>query len=240
MNRSIGVLFLILLFAITPTLCSAQNQYGLSWGVSVGDEFQYRIDFTRISFSAENISLTTVLLVTVEELDDLSSYLNPEVYPPRAIVNVTYANGTGIGFFDQWSLIDHLFFIYPVGNWSLYQYVAENWEPSNPLPSVSYAHKFEEDSNSWSLSFEYFDTMDVISNTFHFSKSDGAITTANLHELTQSSRNGTTISIRTYQFTRLNPAITIPILISSAAIILEVIVVIEIVRRYRRRNVVGE
>ncbi|MFW9847953.1 MAG: hypothetical protein ACFFF4_02370 [Candidatus Thorarchaeota archaeon] len=240
MHRKSGFFIIAIIFLMAPMLVSGQNVYGLSWGVSVDDEFQYRVDYTGVHFTGDNVSLGDNLLITVDELPNLGFISYFETFPPVAVVNVTYVNGTPIGDHDQWSLIDHLFFICPVGNWSYYQYIFETVEVPDPAVNAYVNRGYSEDSITWSFTIDYRDAMTKLNNTYRFSKSDGVMVSATLYSISTNFRDDTILSIRTYQISRIDSTISLPILVSSAAIIVEVIVVIEIVRRYRGRKVVGD
>ncbi|MHA2423383.1 MAG: hypothetical protein ACXAEF_01235 [Candidatus Thorarchaeota archaeon] len=240
MYRRAGIILFTLIVFMFPLSSTAQTTYGLDWGVSVDDEFQYRVDFTRTGYNEEDFSLSGFLLATVIEIPDLSQYSSDEDFPPHIMANVTYLNGTGIGYYDFWIVISHLFMIFPIGNCSHYQHVAENWEPTNPLYNTYFGVRYAEEWYYWSLTYEYSNPSGITNNTYRFSKSDGTLLSATLHTTNLYSRNGSIMGFRTFQFSRVDTVFSIPVIVSSVIIIVEIIIVVEIVRRYRGRKVVAD
>ncbi len=238
MNKRI---FTLIALAIlwSPVFVSAQDTYGFSWGVSVGDAIPYAIEIT--TNRTDNVIDTYAedVIVTVEYLEDLSEYQSHESFPPAAQTNITYANGTEIGFTDP--VIGSIFsiLIFPIGNWTHYKYLTENVIiPDN----TSFVTEFFEDLSAWSLHFDLSSGVSNVQNaTYQFSKVDGALNSFTSYSYVEFGiRNDFVVSQTTT--TKISRTATVwffpTFTISAIAIIAEVIIVIEIFRRYRGRNAV--
>ncbi len=240
MSRRVQFILIIMVLFTSPILASAQNPYGLVWGVSVGDEFHYQVDFVVNSTNNPPQSISEELIATVEEINDLSDYTNPDYFPAPAQINVTYANRTELTYEDLIYSVTQQILILPIGNWTHYNYVFEISEPTQPDQTSVTVY---EDWITWSVESASWSELYMYNYTFHISKSDGVLNSLSMNLVNQYIEEGEVLFRHEtiVQLTRLglDTSILIPT-ISAVVVIVEIIVVIEIVRRYKGRKMSEE
>jgi len=237
--RGSHVVFVVsLILLISPTLVSAQDTYGFSWGVSIGDRINYTVDVTSSGYYSYPLSLNEEVILTIEDLPDLTEYTYYQSFPSPAHTNLTYVNGTEIGMDNPLYSYSYSIIVFPIGNWTHYRYLIESMGEIQPGYGV---YRFYEDFSSWSLDFDMNMGSTTQNITYQFSKEDGALiqlSSYNYYEYMLP--NGTLLTdTLTTEISRISPIVLGPVAtLSVVAVIVEVIIVLELVRRYRGRNVV--
>lgn len=109
MKQQVRVVCVLLLLVNLLAKISAYGNYGLEWGVQVGDRFSYMLEG---HLAGESFS--EPVYVEVNGLPDLNEPFSPYIVFPVAITSFHWANGSSLGMVDYASS----FLIVPIGNWT--------------------------------------------------------------------------------------------------------------------------
>ena len=98
-----------MVFSLVLPIAVVCGNCGLTWGVNVGDRFNYTLQG---QFGGE--SFAEDVYVRVDALPNLDEPFDPDLVFPVAIASFYWANGTTFGLVDY----STSFLIVPIGNWT--------------------------------------------------------------------------------------------------------------------------
>ncbi|MFW9921194.1 MAG: hypothetical protein ACFFED_16445 [Candidatus Thorarchaeota archaeon] len=235
-HKNSSAIFISVILFLGPVFVSAQSTYGFSWGVSIGDQIHYSILIVLEGSDSPTRTFSEDVVLTIEDLADLTEYSSYAGFPPPAQANTTYVNGTQIGLDDPIFQYSFTIIVFPIGNWTHYRYLTEGMDISD---DDSMVYEFSEDLSSWSLDFDISYSNDYRNTTYQFSKTDGALLSLLSYYYHEIAIENETLFTQTdtVEITRTNFGVLGPIsTLSAIAIIVEIIIVVELFRRYKGRN----
>ena len=176
MNKTlVSILIVFCLIGLLPTLGSAATNQGLEWGVEVGDRFDYHVrqnDYSQPAYSFEfDCYFVVESLPTIQ--DNISEIIHPIIFNVTPDANLYFANGTAANLWK--SAFPQM--IVPVGNWSLWSVLLEDYAANTSLFHYD-SINISETATSWTwiASSQFAETNQVSrEETATFRKSDGVL-----------------------------------------------------------------
>ena len=208
------------MFLLPTGRVQAVENHNLSWGVEVGDRFDYHF---AIRYSASSSNRDYYYYVEVDSLPTIPINVTDNPIITSSVANefntyfsFYFLNDTEItNLIVQWSA-------YPKGNWSLIQ------ELSLTALNVTEdeADIFDTDTE-WGMTMSIDESLGVHTDTVRYSKSDGAL---NLLEMNWQYYDGT---YRIFRTTRSTGSTVIPFLIGIGVATLAIILVLVVIIKKR-------
>ncbi|MCF2138106.1 MAG: hypothetical protein K9W43_12820 [Candidatus Thorarchaeota archaeon] len=138
---------IFLLGTVSPTL--AASDQGLSWGVSVGDEYMFL--YKHVDYSDEKNSRAYNIIVKITDLPEIPENITAinslYYFPIHPKTDVLFLNRSPVGSF----IANLPQLVWPVGNWSLWSNLSHDC--INASYSLVYNSTATESKTTWSYTY---------------------------------------------------------------------------------------
>lgn len=183
-----SLLLLVSLIVIPVGFAAAANSQGLSWGVSIGDEFMFNVVYeSNIDYSTpynEDVVITITNLPTLP--DTISSTGGFYVFYDTEFVNGTDTIVSIMGPIA-----------YPVGNWGVFSGILAEAiaDAGEGTMYESFEGSVIDSLSIWGYTLSYSYSDSSMTATIHYSKADGVLNYLQAHTEYTSSNEFVTYSI---------------------------------------------